>query len=359
MAAEIALARKESPHRGQVLLGFAKLACAEMPHTMARLEDGTLNEWRAMLLVRETACLGAEQRAFADEELCADPQALEGVGTRRLLAKARKLAYELDPKAVVDRASNAAKDRNVTLRPAPDTMTYLTALLPVAQGVALRAALQQAAGALIAAGDPRTRGQLMADLLVARGTGVAMSTDGQPPAVPVAINLIMSETTLFGGHAAALVEEEVVPAEVARLLAAHALSEDLHTWIRQLYADRRGRLVAMSSKQRAFPQPLAQLLRIRDQGICRTPYCGAPIRHADHVDPVEDGGRTSAANGQGLCEACNHAKQAPRWRQQVTDDGIETITPTGHRYLSHAPPPVGWREPYYVLVAPGRYQLVA
>jgi hypothetical protein len=47
------------------------------------------------------------------------------------------------------------------------------------------------------------------------------------------------------------------------------------------------------------------------------------------------------------------------WIQQVTDDGIETITPSGHRYLSHAPPPVGWREPRFVKVAPGRYQLIA
>ena len=38
---------------------------------------------------------------------------------------------------------------------------------------------------------------------------------------------------------------------------------------------------------------------------------------------------------------------------------VETITPTGHRYLSHAPPPVGWREPRWVEVAPGRYTLVA
>jgi hypothetical protein len=212
---------------------------------------------------------------------------------------------------------------------------------------------------MIAAGDPRTRGQLMADLLVARGTGVAMSTDTEPPAVPVAINLTMSDTTLVGGHAAALVEDEVVPAEIARLLAAHALAEDLQTWIRRLYTDHQGRLVAMTSKQRIFPQGLAEFLKIRDQGICRTPYCGAPIRNTDHVQPAENGGATSAENGQGLCEACNHTKQAPRWRQHPNDDGIETITPTGHRYLSHAPPPPGWREPRYIRVAPGRYQLVA
>ncbi|GAA3833502.1 HNH endonuclease [Nocardioides panacisoli] len=359
VAAEIALARKESPHRGQVLLGFAKVACAEMPHLVARLKDGTLNEWRAMLVLRETACLSAEQRSFVDEEMCADPTALAGLGTRRLVAKVKRLAYELDPKAVVDRARNAAKDRHVTCRPAPDTMTYLTALLPVGQGVSVHAALKRDANTLVAAGDPRSRGQIMADLLVSRVTGVPMSTGEAPPAVPVGINLTMSATTLLGGHAPGLVEDEVVPAEIARLLAAHSLSGDLDTWIRQLYADHRGRLVAMTSKQRTFPAGLSDFLALRGQGICATPYCGAPVRHSDHVVPVEDGGATSAANGQGLCEDCNHVKQAPGWRQRPTDDGIETITPTGHRYLSHAPPPVGWREPRYVRVAPGRYQLTA
>jgi hypothetical protein len=44
-----------------------------------------------------------------------------------------------------DRAAKAATDRMVSIRPAPDTMTYLTALLPVAQGVPVYAALQRAA----------------------------------------------------------------------------------------------------------------------------------------------------------------------------------------------------------------------
>ena len=50
-------------------------------------------------------------------------------------------------------------------------MTYLTGLLPVAQGVAVHAALTRAADTLRATGDPRTRGQIMADTLVARVTG--------------------------------------------------------------------------------------------------------------------------------------------------------------------------------------------
>lgn len=53
VAAEIALARRESPNRGSRLLGFAKALVTEMPHTLAALDSGQLNEWRATLLVKE------------------------------------------------------------------------------------------------------------------------------------------------------------------------------------------------------------------------------------------------------------------------------------------------------------------
>lgn len=351
VAAEVALARRESPHRGQILLGLAKILHAEMPHARQRLAEGALSEFRAMLLARETACLSPEHRAIVDEELCADPAALEGVGTRRLVASAKRIAYEIDPASVVRRASNAASDRKVTVRPAPDTMTYLTGLLPVAQGVAVHAALGRDADALRAQGDARTRGQLMADLLVARITGVELVSDAPSP-VPVTINLTMSDATLAGGHAPGLVDAEPVPAEIARLLAAQSLTAGLATWLRRLYTDQTGRLVAMSSKQRMFPEGLSELLSQRDQGICRFPYCDAPIRHSDHVRASSEGGQTEFVNGQGLCEACNHAKQAPGWRQQVVSDlrhTVETITPSGHRYRSTAPAPAGWRR--YTLVA--------
>ena len=34
----------------------------EMPHTLAALECGALSEWRATLIVRESACLDVEDR---------------------------------------------------------------------------------------------------------------------------------------------------------------------------------------------------------------------------------------------------------------------------------------------------------
>ncbi|MBN7552480.1 HNH endonuclease, partial [Mycobacteroides abscessus subsp. abscessus] len=103
----------------------------EMPHTLAALECGALSEWRATILVRETAYLALEDRQKIDVEMCAETSRLRGLGDARLAAEAKRLAYRLDAQAVVRRARRAESERRVSLRPAPDTMTYLTALLPV------------------------------------------------------------------------------------------------------------------------------------------------------------------------------------------------------------------------------------
>ena len=68
VASEIALARRDSPVRGNRHLGFAKALVYEMPHTLAALEAGVLTEWRATLIVRESACLDVEDRAML--EIC-------------------------------------------------------------------------------------------------------------------------------------------------------------------------------------------------------------------------------------------------------------------------------------------------
>lgn len=370
VAAEIGLARRESPHRGQVLLGLAKVLRTEMPHTLARLKDGRLSEFRAMLIAKETACLEVEHRMFVDEEICADPAGLEGVGTRELIGRVKRMVAELDPAAVVRRARQAEADRNVTVRPAPDTMAYLSGLMPVAQAVSAYASLRKDAEAARAAGDPRSLGQLMSDLLLARVTGVPdTGTPDSAPAVPVTVNVTMSDESLAGGHAPGEISAdgvvgEVIPAEVARNLVAGAADAGVIAWFRCLYRNHLGRLVAMSSKQRFHSRAMGEFLALRGGGICASPYCDAPVRHNDHIHPADQGGETSTGNGQGLCEACNHAKQAPGWQQHVISDRqerhqVETVTPTGHRYTSTAPAPPGWREPRYVQIGPGRYGLVA
>ena len=337
VASQVGLARRESPNRGARHLGLAKVLVAEMPHTLAAMRAGWCSEWRATLLARETACLSLEDRRRVDAELMADPATTEGWGDRRLVAAARARAYELDPHAALKRSRKAESERFVSLRPAPDTMTYLTALLPVAQGVAAYAALTRAADSARADGDERSRGQVMADTLVTAITDHG-AEPAPVPAVPVAVNLTVSDATLLGGgHQPGWVAGYgPVPAGYARELVASAVKQAQAT-LRRLYTTSAGALVAMDSGARTFPASLGLFIDLRDQS-CRTPWCDAPIRHRDHVVPDHAGGPTSAANGQGLCEACNQAKEAPGFTA-TTHEGavIITTTPTGHQVRSRAP----------------------
>ncbi|MFF2677566.1 DUF222 domain-containing protein [Arthrobacter koreensis] len=409
VGAQIALARRDSPHRGSRHLGLGKALVHEMPHTLAALASGVLSEWRATLLVRETACLDLEDRHRVDELICKDPDSLDGLGDRKLIARIRSITQAIDPASQVRRNAKAVSDRYVSCRPAPDTMCFVTGLLPVAQGVAVYAALSRAADSLRASGDARSRGQIMADTLVERVTGQAAADR-----VPVEVQLVITDRTLFtdrhgesvpgvdaspgrtgepvapvapgrdapayfpgygivpGGWARDLIRsalglgnnQQPPPAAASRQESppgagagagagapASSPPDEQRTpvTLRRLYLDTvSGELTAMESKARAFPAGLARMIRTRDQ-TCRTPWCDAPIRHIDHVEPHAEGGPTSYANGQGLCEACNQAKEAPGWNSSSTPVSsrrndvsprhtVRTTTPTGHTYSSMAPP---------------------
>ncbi len=345
VASEVALARHDSPNRGSRHLGFAKALVYEMPHTLAALESGVLSEWRATLIVRESACLSVEDRRTLDAEMCGDVTTLAGMGDKRIEAEAKKIAYRLDPQAVVDRAAKAAEDRNVWIRPAPDCMARLTVLLPVQKGVGVYAALKRTADTTF---DGRTRGQVMADTVAERVTGRPAEV-----AEPVAVNLLLSDQTLLADDENPAVVEGYgpVPATVARNLVADAVADERsRATLRRLYRHpKSGGLVAMESRSRLFPKALAQFIGLRDQ-TCRTPYCDAPIRHHDHAQPHAGGGPTSALNGLGECERCNYVKESPGWRVAASsENGVHTaefVTPTGAVYRSIAPPPPGPVERY-------------
>ncbi len=334
VAAQVALARRESPHRGTRHLGLAHALVGELPHTLAALESGETSEWRATLVARETACLSGDDRRAVDAGLAARPGGIGSLGDAALVAEARRIGYRLDPHAVTDRAARAHADRRVTLRPAPDTMAVLSGLLPAAQGVAVHAALTRHADTLRARGDQRGRAQIMADTLVERVTGQVRAE-----AVPVEVSLVMAHDALLADNPEPAVLEGYgpLPAPFARAWL-RDLPVDARAWVRRLYTDPvTGRLVTMDSRRRRFTGRHRALLVHRDQR-CRTPWCGAPVRHLDHVQAHVAGGTTSTANAQGLCEACNLAKEAAGWRARGTPGGrVETTTPTGHTYRS--PPP--------------------
>jgi hypothetical protein len=272
IAAQVALAKRISPNRAHRFVQAAVILSTELPCTMRELATGRTSEWRTLIVARETAGLSREHRSQIDRALA--PR-LAQLGDRAVENEAKKLAYRLDPTGYVERLRAAEKDRRVTLRPAPETMARLTGRLPVAQGVAAHAALARDADALIATGDPRARGQVMADLLVERVTGQAPASD-----VPAEIGLIMTDRALLHGDGEPAVLEGYgpIPSPAARGLVTRC-ADDTPVWLRQLYTHpSTSQLVAMQSKRRVFGGSLRRFIRYRDQ------YC-APLVRCAHPAP--------------------------------------------------------------------------
>lgn len=389
---QIALARKLSPVRGSRELGWMRTLVKQMSQTRRLLATGKISEATAHAMVTETAELEVVDRQRVDADLAPD---LPGMIEREARAAARKLAYSLDPEAATRRARKARKDRRVTIRPAPDTMAMVTGLLPVEQGVAAWASLKKHASSAKAAGDERTQSQIMADTFVERLTGQKTATD-----VPVEVHLTMGSDTLLDedDEPADVDGYGPVPADVARDIirpnssdagsdvdgdgdgrtephADHSDADPRSTdpsstdprtadqgtadeaddadavvrqragvWVRRLFDDpETGVATSVDPTRRRFTGALARYLLARDK-VCRTPGCGAPIRHLDHIRPYRDKGPTTADNGQGLCERCSYTKEMPGWQTTVTTTAPHTTritTPTGHTYASRPPPANG------------------
>ena len=173
----------------------------------------------------------------------------------------------------------------------------------------------------------------MADTLVERVTGQATAT-----AVPVEVQLVMTDAALLG--------EDPTPAHL------HGYGPVPAPWPGPGWPTPPPRCGCGGSTPARPSRPwsrwtppgvpftggLRRFLITRDQ-TCRTPWCDAPIRHVDHPTRHADGGPTTAGNGQGLCAACNLAKEAPGWRARTGGNGeVHTHTPTGHHYASPVPP---------------------
>ena len=257
---------------------------------------------------------------------------LAGLGDREVEAAARAVAYRLDPRAFVDRTRGAHQDRTVYV--AAGAGHHVPAdRVPAGRpgrGRARRAVAGRPTGCR-AEGDPRSRGQIMADTLVQRVTGQATAA-----AVPVEVQLVMSEETLLGGgdEPADLVGAGPVPAAGCPPAAPGRRPGRGTVWLRRVYtrpAD--GSLVAMDSTAPRVPRTGCAGCCWSGTGPAGPPGAGPRSGTPTTSVPVADGGRPPRRNGQGLCEACNYTKQAPGWTPRPGPDGA------GDRWSRSPPPP--------------------
>lgn len=330
LAGEIALARGDAPARGTHHLALAQALTKDLRHTMAALAQGRIQEDHARAVTKETEWLNQRDRRTVDQLIDKD---FDGVGPRKLGNIVRDHAQRLDPKTATNRLADAESKRRVYVKPLDNGMGELRGVLPLPQAVAifenLRAtALRKlnAGDSKDAAGQKRSRDQLMADTLVERGTG-QQSAD----TVPTQINLVMDQETLFDAAdtPAWLTGHGPIPAGAARTWLSNP---DMKVFVRRIFTRPQDQqLVALESRSREFPVGLRHMLFLRDD-TCAVPYCEATIQDADHRQPVRLGGATTFQNGSGLCGACNQRKENIGWKHTGDAHSLTVTTPTGHQY---------------------------
>lgn len=338
VADEIALACRVSPSEGSRRLHTARDLVLDMPNTLRLLACGDIHAGTARRITNQLSHLDRNTRSHVDTVLAG--KKLDQKSAKEAEAAAQRAAYAADPVGSTERAAKARRDRRVTLRPAPDTMSLLTGLLPVEQGVACLAALEDAVRQAKASGDERTKGQIMADTMVARLTGQEHAED-----TGYEVGIILPLGSLIDPDDPTPAEvpgHGLLPADLIRQLLEDAKAR---SWWRRLFTrpTKTGgqQIVDLDQRRRRFTGWLADLVRWRDH-TCRDPYCDAPIRHLDHIHRHTDGGPTTDVNGRGVCERGNYVRELPGWTVKLLDPDdhtVVTITPTGHRYVSNPPEP--------------------
>ena len=312
VGADVALARRESPWWGDRRVALARVLPAEMPRVWGLFQAGEVAERVAHEVLAETACLSREDRTEVDRRL---GDRLPALTVRQAKAQARRIAAELDASAVAARHAAAAKCRRISVRPAPDGMAFLTVLAPLPEVVGAYAAITKHAAQTCAGlteTDPgeRTPTQVAVDTALELLSGRAA---GAP--LPVEIHLVMTDRAVLGtGDQSRSTEEPAwLPGHgpvTAPAVRAWVENPTAKVWLRRLYtAPRTDDLVAMDSHRRCFTGKLRELVLLRDDRRCTTPFCDAPARHIDHRERWADGGATTYENAAALCERCNQTKE--------------------------------------------------
>lgn len=355
VGAEAGLARRESPSKGDQWVRHALVLANDLPRTLAALERATITEDVARCVAEEAGVLDRRRRRELDERLA---EALHHLSVRSARQTCQRITAEIDADAMARRMRRAKARRRVTMRPIGDGMAYLSILGTATDVLGAYQCLRQDAQALLAGGT-RTEGLgvLTSALALARLSGRDIDQ-----AQPVTVNIVMTDRSLLGwGEQSRSTEEPALvglggamPADVARELLA---DPEVEAFFRRLITSPNGRdLVAMGSVSRIFPAGLRSMITLRDQH-CRTPFCDAPIRTLDHINPHRDHGPTSYRNGQGYCLRCNLTKESEAyacWVRGSPDEGhphrddsglpheVLIRTPSGQEAASLAPPILGW-----------------
>ena len=369
-----------------------------LPLTLSGLRAGRLLVPQARLLLQETARCSEAVAADVERRVWAglsDADLASWTGprlARRVKRAVLQAEAALEPGQTAEREDEARRGRRVSVRPEPDGMASLWALLPAEQLRAFTVGLDELVRrqGLVdrLAGSDRTADQRRADVLALLPALALHALDGTPPPadgghpavvvdvqVPMATALGLSDApghlTGYGPVSARTVRLLLPSARLRRVVVDERTGEPVHVGGRTTRAAdceggrpaptrpdpagdealRRallamlpdGPLVVEDVPERQYvpSAPLARLVRVRD-AHCTGLGCdrAASACDLDHRDPWPVG-PTAAANLAPLSRRCHRAKTLSWGVRRARDGSTTWISPTGRRYRSPSP----WHPP--------------
>ncbi|MCC9196536.1 DUF222 domain-containing protein [Arthrobacter sp. zg-Y820] len=376
---------------GKALMSQAGDLCTRNTATLQALESGQISYGHAETLVEQCAgVVPAELPGFEAELL----GMAAGQTRTQFRVKAQRLREQYYPETIVQRQLTAFEQRTVWVRPEPDGMSWLSALLPAEKAQAIFTQLSVAARGEQAAGDTRTVDQLRTDILTdllgghdhecrdecsnggggrgkgskgsrggrnaggagagakrgkgrrkgsgsgreassgAKGSGSGKGAGscriGHGPRARTEILVVINAETLFGA--------DDQPAELNGYgpispVTARRMAREAAKWT-PVERDPETEEILRVGKRRKVPDGLKRVLRVRD-GTCRFPGCrtNAVISEIDHTKPWAQGGLTDHDNLEHLCRRHHMFKSEGFWKARQPRPGvIEWTSPGGRCY---------------------------
>jgi len=340
---EIAAALRVAPATAQLKLDSARMLANHLPLTAEALATGEISPAHATVIARETeravraglapdAIRQIEERALSHAEMHTPGQVAN---------KVKALIAKISPEEFEEAVESAIEQRKVDFYPESDGMATVVALLPAADALALRNALDAMAqmslqrdrdvkaesdSAQLSRDDfMRSMDNRRADALgeLAAKALSDLSEFYKPQRKPVTVNITMDLPTALGlaENPAVLSDYGPIPASIARELAADG------KWRRFVSDPISGSLLDLGRETYEPPQALRDFLLARDR-ICRFPGCRRPghLTDIDHSQSWESGGETSAANLGLLCRRHHRMKTHGGWKIESNVDGSCTWT---------------------------------
>jgi len=334
---EISCALSLTKRGAENRLGLALQLTESLPGTLAAWERGDLDWPRVQVIADRTAVLDNEAAGRVEESVLPRADHRTAGQLRRLVDRA---VIAADPEAANNRHNKERLARDVTVRPADDGMSVLSAYLCAEEAAAAKRVLDQLTKNP-AADDPRSAGQRRADVFMQLITGRSLTGGEVTVSTPMEqlaaggkplIHLIVGADTLIGRSdaPAELLGHGPISSELARRLAADG------TWQRIVADPITGDIIDVGRQRYRPPAALGDYVRARDQ-VCTFPTCRQPATDCDldHTIPFGRHGPTVENNLTAKCRRHHLLKHHAGWRTVQHDDGSVTwISPAGHKYLN-------------------------